>query len=310
MIHPFRFIVDGGGSGTRVELRDSQGSILAHCEGGPSALSRGGVAGASVINQLWENVAIEAVPAESATLAKQTHALIAISGLPISDECERMERLLPEFGRLEMVSDGLLGLYAAFECAPGAILAIGTGVSAQALIANADGSMSLQSFAGWGFPAGDEGSGAWLGLKLVQAIMRHADQLSLPAQPTPELLEQAAKIIGTGPDMIAWSVYATAADYGELVPLLLEADRVSDPLACHTVGRAVELLTELALRLCSDGIPELAIAGGLGHTLRHRIEASARASRPDLKFHDFAGSLMDGGNHILANPNLPRIAQR
>src|SRR5207237_4328416 len=70
------------------------------------------------------------------------------------------------FALLEAETDSFAMLVGAHQGRPGAIVAAGTGSVGEVL--RGDGTRC--TVGGWGFPVGDEGSGAWLGLQAV----RHA----------------------------------------------------------------------------------------------------------------------------------------
>ncbi len=75
------------------------------------------------------------------------------------------------FARVELSSDAYTALIGAFEGGPGALLVIGTG--SVGCVLDRDG--SSRQLGGWGFPAGDGGSGAWIGLRLLGAWLEFRD---------------------------------------------------------------------------------------------------------------------------------------
>src|SRR6185503_621643 len=80
-------------------------------------------------------------------------------------------RAAPDYALIVLETDARTALVGAHEGRPGAIVVVGTGAVGEAL--HADGRRI--SVSGWGFPVGDEGSGAWLGLRAMREAQRALD---------------------------------------------------------------------------------------------------------------------------------------
>jgi glucosamine kinase len=161
--------VDGGGSGTRALLARPGGAVLGHGEAGPSALGQG-------IEPAWAQV-------QQAVRAAFAHAGLAVApwascglaaGLSGANNAPWYGEFIaqnPGFGRLLVETDSFVMLVGAHAGRPGAIVAAGTGAIGE--VWRADGSRSSSN--GWGFPVGDEGSGAWLGVHAVNLAQQAMD---------------------------------------------------------------------------------------------------------------------------------------
>jgi len=151
--------VDGGGSGTRVVVATPDLKILAQAEGPPSALGQG-------IKEAWRAIM------DSIALAFSNSKL----NVPMLSECAiglglsganniiwKNEFYLhnPGFKKIIIDTDGFTSLLGAHIGLPGVIVAVGTGSVGMVLKKNGE----RENVSGWGFPSGDEASGAWLGLR-------------------------------------------------------------------------------------------------------------------------------------------------
>jgi len=165
--HPVYVIgIDGGGTGTRARLTSAGGRVLGYGEAGPSALSHG-VPAAWVQVQLAMSRACTAAGLPELQSADCALGL-GLSGANVRAQAESFTQAAQAYASLVLDSDAYTALLGAHGGKPGVIVAAGTGSIGEAL--HADGRRI--EVGGWGFPAGDEGSGAWLGLR----AMRHAQQ--------------------------------------------------------------------------------------------------------------------------------------
>ena len=159
--------VDGGG--TRARLVGSTGSLLGQGEAGPSALGQG-------IEQAWRHIrqAIDNafLAAGLATAAEADCAFgLGLAGTEVTTRRERFLASAPDYRQLVLATDAATTLAGAHAGRPGAIVAVGTGTIG--LARHADGRQTSAN--GWGFPVGDEGSGAWLGLHAMQIAQQAFD---------------------------------------------------------------------------------------------------------------------------------------
>ena len=139
------------------------------------------------------------------------------------------------FAHLAAETDSFTMLLGAHGGKPGAILAAGTGSIAEAL--RVDGSRC--TVGGWGFPAGDEGSGAWLGLQ-------------------------------------AWSDRAGQFAYARLAPIVFDCE-AEDPEAATLLARATAELEAMAYAVDPAGKLPLAVSGSVGMRLAPRTSPALRS---------------------------------
>lgn len=251
----FLAAVDGGGSGTRARLYDVHGQCLGEGRAGPSALSRGAApAWAAIAEALaqagwsgdWSQLALGAGLAGALTRADEFLAL------------------QPGLALLALDHDGTTQVLGAHR-GPGAVVAAGTGTVGFAL--RADGSRQMVS--GWGWRCGDEGSGAWLGLRAVQLAQQALDGRA-PRGALADAVLAAAGADRTA--LLAWVATADAANFAALAPLVFDS---TDTAAHALLDDAARALDAVVAALDAD-LP-LCVSGSIGQRLLGRMTARHRA---------------------------------
>ena len=94
----------------------------------------------------------------------------------MTSACDQFVNTPHPFARLILRSDGYTSCLGAHGGRNGAVIAIGTGVVAYQIEGDKECKVG-----GWGFPQGDEGSGAWLGLEAVRLTLHWLDGRGEPS---------------------------------------------------------------------------------------------------------------------------------
>lgn len=256
--------IDGGGSGTRVRLARADGSLVGYGTGGPSALAGGAESAWRTMKTALASAFMAAglAPPDARRLAVG----LGVAGATHQPWVEALRQAAPEFHRFEIESDAYTALLGAHGGQPGAVVALGTGSVGMA--ENAVGQRRLVG--GWGFPAGDEASGAWMGLRAVA----HAEQVSDGRRTEGPLARAVIKAVGEE-SLRAWVVRANQARYASLAPLVL-AHADSDGMARSIVVDAAAEAARLAIALDPQGVLPLAWCGGLAAPLQPFLPQALR----------------------------------
>jgi glucosamine kinase len=254
--------VDGGGTGTRALLTTRHGESLGRGEAGPSALGQGVPAAwrevERAIGRAFESAGL-AVPQDWSRCALGA-GLSGINHLPWKDAFVASQ---PGFSALAVDTDGFVMLLGAHRGRPGAVVAAGTGSVGE--VWRPDGSRA--QVGGWGFPVGDEGSGAWLGLRAM-AVAQAALDGRVPAG---GLAHAVWARCGTDRDeLLRWCTGAAQFGYAQLASAVFDAEG-DDPAAAHLLARAVTALEALAQALDPAGDLPLALAGSIARRLAPRL---------------------------------------
>jgi len=259
--------IDGGGTTTRVRLYSTEGVALGEGRAGPSGLSLG-------VGQAWHQIehalvqALQQAGLDSAALCRMP---VSASLAGASSEARVREFIAcgSAYSEVRVHSDVLAAHIGAFDGGPGVVLVAGTG--SVALMRSRDG--STRHAGGWGFPDGDEGGGAWLGMQAINATERALDGRA----PTGPLVEQVGRALAgqigadSGPaDMSAvvrqWRQQSSQTTYAALAPLVFDAEK-QDPAAADLIDRAVAELRRLVLAVDPREHLDLVLVGSVGRRL-------------------------------------------
>jgi glucosamine kinase len=271
--------VDGGGTGTRARVTLPGGAVLGFAEAGPSALGQG-------IEQAWASV-LDAVDqafrvAGVVAARREECALgLGVAGAIVRTRYDRFLRAAPPFARIALDSDAYATLLGAHRGRPGAAVVAGTGSAGEALRDNGD----RVSLGGWGFPIGDEGSGAWLGLRAMQRAQHALDGRVAPGPLVNAIFDTAGS---SREALLAWGELAGQHAYARLAPLVFDAS-ATDAWAMQLLDDAALSLENLAMALDPAGALPLVVCGSVGRRLAPRFTAVVRS-----RLVEPAGDALDG----------------
>ncbi|NNE86104.1 MAG: ATPase [Alphaproteobacteria bacterium] len=261
--------VDGGGSKTRIALYDAAGQQLGLTIAGPTSLTLRGP-------QAWD-VILDALRGLCAAIShdpddfRDMHFGIGLAGVNNGDQRAAFIDAAPAVGALHVATDSYIAALGAHQGKPGAIIIVGTGSVGYRI--DAGGGSRLVG--GWGFPVGDEGSGAWLGrAALVQAL--HAFEGRLPGGAT-ELHRALIERCGpTRDEMMGWLLGAASTKYAALAPLVIDCAGRDDPAALELAAAAGKEIDALAVALDPARVIPLSLVGGLAEPLAPYLPAPLR----------------------------------
>ncbi|SDD24058.1 BadF/BadG/BcrA/BcrD ATPase family protein [Paraburkholderia lycopersici] len=257
--------VDGGGTGTRVALGDTNGVELARASAGPSGLGLG-------IERAWQSIeaGCRAAFAQAGLSFDWSQCVLGcgLAGVNNPDWLAAFRAAASPVAALAVESDACTTLLGAHGGAPGVVVALGTGSIAAAL--NADGECRIAG--GFGFPSGDEASGAWFGLRAIVWAQQALDGRVAADEFARALL---AHVGATDRDsLIVWQCAANQTAYASLAPVVL-AHREHPFVAKLLAEAGVEIAKLIAALDPSASLPA-ALSGGLGQPLREWVPQPVR----------------------------------
>jgi len=259
--------VDGGGTNTRVRLAGRDGAVLALGASGASGL-RHGIGNAwravdAAAGQAFAAIGIHAIPLQSCAIG------LGLAGVHNKEWAAAFEAANPGYAAMALDTDGFTTLMGAHGGRPGAIVAIGTGSVGEAL--RADG--TRVEVGGWGFPAGDEASGAWMGLR----ALNHIEQVLDGRVAGGDFARAVIAACGGGRDAIqVWLGRATQTEYASLARFVV-AHGALDPVAGAILEHAGREVASIARALDPSEALPLSLCGGLGDTLRQYLPPATLA---------------------------------
>lgn len=259
--------VDGGGTGTRVRIERADGGELARGTAGPSGLLHGA-------ENAWAAV-LEAIDAAFASVGATRPPLdrmaigLGLAGVHNAQWAAQFEQKNPGFAAVAIETDAFCTLLGAHRGQRGAIVAIGTGSVGEALLA--DG--SRRGVGGWGFPVGDEASGAWLGLQAINHVQRVLDG----RRPASDFARAVIDIVGGDINgLFNWLASANQTTYAQLAPLVIKFAQQDDTARSMMIKAGMEI-AEVAHALDSDATMPIALCGGLAAPMSEFLPQQLRA---------------------------------
>ncbi len=229
--------VDGGGTKTKVLISDSTGNIIGEGLGGPSNIRLS-------VSQAWEsinkavdsalfNAEIEGNNIKSCKL----HAGMGLAGYSVRDARETFLATPHRFETLVLETDAYTMCLGAHNGKDGEIIITGTGVIAYQIKGD-----KTTKIGGWGFPHGDEGGGAWLGLEASRLTMKWLDGR---IERTP-LLEAVYKHFNNNQvRFITWANRSSSTEFATVAPIVIEHLNENDSNAVKLIKRAAEEVADL-----------------------------------------------------------------
>jgi len=250
--------VDGGGTGTRVRLAQANGAELAQATSGPSGLAHG-IANAWAVIGDAVSKAFALIGISEPPIGKTAIGL-GLAGVHNKEWAAQFAALDPGYAALALDNDGITTLYGAHQGRPGVIVAIGTGSVGEVLLPSGE----QREVGGWGFPAGDEASGGWMGLRAVNHMQQVIDGRAQGGAFAQAVIEACG---GTRDAIQVWLGTANQTTFASLARIVV-AHAQTDAAAREILEHAGREVASMANALDPSGTLPVALCGGLGEVLR------------------------------------------
>lgn len=238
MSQDFYIGVDGGGTKTKMRIEDANGSLVGEARSGPAQIRIS-------LEQAWDSIlsAFQEITHAAGIdpTAHRFHAGLALAGTESQKQYDAFINHPHPFTTLFLKSDAYAACLGAHDGADGAIIIVGTGTKGYQI----EGA-SESSIGGWGFPQGDEGGGAWIGLQTIRLTFHSLDG-RLPKSPLFDAVY--AHFNHDITTMLDWSVNASSNKFGTLAPLLIEYVDKQDPFAIQIIQQAAAAVDDIAQAL-------------------------------------------------------------
>ncbi len=270
--------VDGGGTKTNGVLMRDDGAVLAEARfpgSNPHASSREQVR--EVLGGLLQELCrMAAMP-----LGEVNSICLAMAGVDRPRDRELIEGfvrpLLNPTQQLLVVNDAVAGIMSALDKPHGLMLISGTGSVCFGF--REDGLTSRCG--GWGQLLGDEGSGYWIALEALKAVIRNFDGREGPTSLTDAILGRLA--LDQPTDILGWlqRIENSKPEIATLAVLVHEADARGDAVASRILDEAahqLDVITAPAYRvLFGNDSAEVPIVFGGSNLLKgERFQARVR----------------------------------
>lgn len=263
---------DGGGTKTKLIVEDESGLLLAQARSGPANIRNS-------VEQAWSSInsGVHEALTQAGIDPKDPNYRFHIGlGLAGTEDPVASQEFLSRphfFTTLLLDSDAYAACLGVHDCEDGAIIIIGTGVVGYELYQN-----QRYVVGGWGFPQGDTGGGAWLGLEAVRLTFKSIDGR---VEETPLLKAIFSHFDHDVGKIISWSTKARPVDFASLAPIVIEHIQRDDPHAVELANWAAKEIDQIAWamekRLPAGHSPlPCCLLGGVAPFIQPRVG-------PDLK---------------------------
>jgi glucosamine kinase len=264
--------VDGGGTKCRIRIRGQDGGLLGESVGGLANLySDLDAAIATILDTIAEALAEAGLKPED---RRHMHVGLGLAGAVTDETTTAVRQALRPFASVSVDVDAYAACLGAHDGGDGGIVIAGTGSAGLAIVQG-----QRHWIGGFGFPLGDQGSGAIIGRSALRRAALSLDNLI----PTSPLLDELLGQFNHDRDAFAeWARHALPRDYAQFAPRIFAAAAQGDRHGHALVEEAAQAVARLANELLARGAPRIALVGGLArpfvpylpHQLKpHLVEA-------------------------------------
>ncbi|MBU3070753.1 ATPase [Aestuariicella sp. G3-2] len=255
--------VDGGGTKCRACLVSSSGEILGVGLSGPANPLHGLTRTLASITEAAEQ-ALESAAVSPAKM-NEIIAGVALAGINLPGMFAAMKEWQHPFAEMYLTTDLHAACLGAHRGGDGAVIVAGTGSCGFASVKG-----ESVTLGGHGFLLGDMGSGAWMGLEAIKAVLMAEDGLS----GSTELVDKVTDIYGVdGLKIVETMSKASSSEFARLAPSVLAAAVAGDEVATTIVKQGAGYIDRLAKKLLLLEPPRLSMLGGISAPLQKWLSA-------------------------------------
>lgn len=232
--------VDGGGTKTKMIVEDEAGNLLGEALGGPAQIRIS-------VDQAWNSIytALSQIltPLNISLTDNEYnfHIGLGLAGTEFKTPYENFMSRSHSFTTLCLKSDGYAACLGAHNGKDGAIIIVGTGVKGLQIEGK-----HVSEVSGWGFPQGDEGSGAWIGLQTIRYTLHSLDGRLPPSEFFEAVL---ARFNHNLTELLNWCIDTTSTQYATIAPITMEYVAKKDPIALQIIQEAAGYINEVGFAL-------------------------------------------------------------
>ncbi|UTA49665.1 ATPase [Simiduia sp. 21SJ11W-1] len=274
--------IDGGGSKTKAILVNEANEVIGTGLAGPSNPLHG-------VEQAFTSIRLSAELALEDAGLPRSHIrnLIVgagLAGVNLPDLYQVVDQWEHPFADFFLTTDLHIACLGAHGGGDGAVIITGTGSCGYSNVKNRTLIVGAH-----GFPFGDKGSGAWMGLEALKYALLSSDGLA-PQSPLQARVEQ--HLDAKGIDMVGRMATATSSRYARLAPLVLELAEAGDPVSLAIAKDGANYISQVAEKLLAQGPERLSMLGGLAPRLQQWMAPEIVVRLSEVQFSPEFGALL------------------
>lgn len=288
--------VDGGASNCRLRLEDASGKLLGCGRAGLASIKWS-------VAETWNSImtAFIAAAQEAEIDIKNPnyrfHLGCGLAGCEIPQACkEFLDKTPTIFATKCLQSDAYTACLGAHDGQDGAIIIVGTGV-VSVQIENGN----IVTVGGWGFPHGDEGSAAWLGMEAIRLTTQWLDGRYKVTSPL--LSAIAHKFTNDTAQLVTWANKANAGAFATLAPQIIQHADNGDSNAIMLLQRAAQEIDKIGVVLAKKTQGEktlpCCLLGGLAPFIEKWLGKDLNSRLVPCKHDAMVGAILMVKNRLL-----------
>lgn len=216
---------------------------------------------------------------------------VGLAGVNLPKIMTKMQQWSHPFKAMFVTTDLHIACLGAHDGLDGAIMISGTGSCG---FSDINGHVKM--IGAHGFPHGDKGSGAWLGLQVVKQVLLSLDGLSKPTLMSQLLLEKIS--CNDGLEIVAAVAKQTSSFFAKLAFIVFEAAEQDDELATSIVQEGANYMSNVARCLWQDKPPRMSLIGGLTPKLTSWLDTDVRENLSQPIHSPEMGAVIYAQQHI------------
>jgi glucosamine kinase len=249
--------IDGGGTKCRASIMTEDLRVLGTGVGGPANPFQGVQQAKDSIRTAAELALIDAGLPPSAM--GELIAGAGLAGVNVPSLYDVMSAWEHPFKEMYLTTDLHIACLGAHNRDEGAVMICGTGSCGYSFVNN-----ESLFIGGHGFPIGDKGSGAWMGLSAIQAVLLAADDLG----PQTILSKSVGDFLQAENVMIVDKLFgAKQGDYAKFAIYVVDAADAGDEVAIGIAREGAAYMSGVARKLWATKPGRMSIIGGLAPRL-------------------------------------------
>lgn len=259
--------IDGGGSKCRASVVDASNRVLGTGVAGPANPLHGY---AQTIDSIVRSAALALADADlpPETLGELV-AGVGLAGVNMPSLYQEMDSWAHPFKQMFLTTDQHSACLGAHRGEDGAVIIAGTGSVGYAWV----GGQSVL-IGGHGFPHGDKGSGAWMGMEAIKYLFLSLDGLAPGSQLKAALLK-LLECSAEASEVFEKIAGKSSSHYARLALPVFECAEAGDPVAVSILRDGANYISALAGKLMESRPPRLSMIGGLAQRLKPWLEPQA-----------------------------------
>ncbi len=280
--------IDGGGTSCRARIRDELGTLIGEANSGSANILLGTQLAMNSIHTAISNAAKQGNLTENDY--KNMHVGLALAGAEQRSAWNELMFIPHPFASVTLNTDAYGACIGAHAGKNGAIMISGTG-SCGIYLKN----HKQHVVGGREFPISDLGSGAMMGLDLIQQTLLAYDEI----HPHTELSQHVFHYFEQDVDnIVTWSKTAKPKDYAQFAPLIFELADKGDELAVALLKKTANDIEMYLMALNRKGANKIALMGGIAQRIENWLSPHVQQWIVKPQFDAIEGAIMFAGKPV------------